>query len=48
MFEVKFELNGETQIIAGLTLEQATDVLSKGTFGVTADNLIEIVEVNYA
>jgi hypothetical protein len=48
MFEVKFELNGETQIIAGLTLEQATDVLNKGTFGVTADNLIEIVEVQNA
>ncbi len=42
MFEIEFKLNGERQIVAMLTKQQCDAILANGTFGVTADNLIEV------
>jgi len=42
MTDITFELNGETQMIVALTENQANAILAEGTFGVTAENLIEV------
>jgi|TARA_Y100000114_G_C11491148_1_gene199910 hypothetical protein len=44
MIEITYEINGEKQMIVGLTKAQADDILAKGLFGITATNLLEIKE----
>ena len=44
MIEIPYEINGEQKMIVGLTKAQADDILAKGLFGITANNLLEIKE----
>jgi|TARA_E500000318_G_scaffold73837_1_gene68488 hypothetical protein len=43
MVDIIYEIDGEKQMIVMLEPEQANAILAEGAFGVTADNLIEVV-----
>ena len=43
MTDIVYEVNGETQMIVALEPEQAEAILAEGAFGVTAENLIEVI-----
>lgn len=43
MVDIIYEIDGEKQMIVMLEPAQAKAILAEGAFGVTADNLIEVI-----
>lgn len=43
MTDIIYEVNGEKQMIVALEPAQAEAILAEGAFGVTAENLIEVI-----